>query len=98
MRTNRPRIVLYFVAAGFLIPCFLFLLLSVGKINFEGAWEWIVLVPWPTFPLIMSAEADGTTFGLLIAFLTSALANVVIYALVGSIFSFGYRQIIARSK
>ncbi len=48
------KIVRYFLAAGFLVPWLLFLVIVVGDVRIQGSW---ILVPWPTFPLIMSAEA-----------------------------------------
>jgi hypothetical protein len=50
------KIVRYFLAAGLLVPCLLYLVIVVGDVRVQGSW---ILVPWPTFPLIMSAEAGG---------------------------------------
>jgi hypothetical protein len=84
-----PQIVRYFLAAGFLVPCLLYLLIVIGDVTIQGPWTWILLVPWPTFPLIMSAEAGG---GTAIALLISAAANVAVYGLVGVAFRFVYRR------
>jgi hypothetical protein len=51
------KIVRYFLAAGFLIPCLLYLVIVVGDLRIQGWWIWMLLVPWPTFALMMSAEA-----------------------------------------
>jgi hypothetical protein len=48
------KIVRYFLAAGFLVPCLLYLVLA--DTGFE-AW---ILLPWPTSVLLMSAEAGGS--------------------------------------
>jgi hypothetical protein len=83
------KIVRYFLAAGFLVPCLLYLVIVAGDVRIQGSW---ILVPWPTFPLTMSAEAGGGSGGEAIAFLISAMANVAVYGLVGVAFRFVYRR------
>jgi hypothetical protein len=83
------KIVRYFLGAGFLVPCLLYLVIVVGDVRIQGSW---ILVPWPTFPLIMSAEAGGGSGGEAIVFLISAVANVAVYGLVGVAFRFVYRR------
>jgi hypothetical protein len=75
------KIVRYFLAAGFLVPCLLYLVIVVGDLRIQGWWIWMLLVPWPTFALMMSAEAGGTA-GQAIAFLISAATNVAVYGMV----------------
>jgi bacteriorhodopsin len=87
-----PKIVRYFLAAGFLIPCVLYLVLLIGDVRVQGMWIWMVLVPWPTFSLTMAAEAGGGVAGQALAFLISATANVVLYGLLGAVVSFCYRR------
>jgi hypothetical protein len=86
-----PKIVRYFLAAGFLVPCILLTVISLGDVKVEGVWSWSLLIPWPTFLFLMSAEAGGGTLGQIIAFIISAGANVVVYGLVGLVVSFCYR-------
>jgi hypothetical protein len=86
------KIILYFLAAGFLIPCLLYLVIVVGGVRVQGSLIWLLLVPWPTFALTMSAEAGGGTAGQAIAFLISAAANVAVYGLVGVAFRFACRR------
>jgi hypothetical protein len=62
------KIVRYFLAAGFLVPCLLYLVIVVGDLRIQGWWIWMLLVPWPTFALMMSGEAGGGTTGQAIAF------------------------------
>ena len=88
----RPKIVRYFLAAGFLIPCVLYLVLLIGDVRVQRTWTWVLLVPWPTFLLTMSAEAGGGIAGQALAFLISATANVVLYGLLGAVVSFCYRR------
>ncbi len=97
--TLRPdlKIIRYFLAAGFLIPCLLYLVIVAGDVRIGGSWTWILLVPWPTFPLIMSAEAGGTASEA-VAFLISAAANMVVYGLVGVAFRFVFRRYSSRSS
>jgi hypothetical protein len=85
-----PRIVRYFLAAGFLVPCILFTVIFLGDVKVQGAWDWILLIPWPTSILLMLAEGGGT-LGQIIAFIISAGTNVVVYGLVGLVVSFCYR-------
>jgi hypothetical protein len=89
---SNPRIVRYFLAAGFLVPCILLAVISLGDVEVQGVWKWILLIPWPTFIFLMSAEAGGGTLGQIIAFIISAGANVVVYGLLGIVVSFCYRQ------
>jgi len=37
--------------------------ISVGDVKVEGIWKWVLLIPWPTFLFMISAEAGGPTFG-----------------------------------
>jgi hypothetical protein len=89
------KIVRYFLAAGFLVPCLIYPLILVGDVPIQGWWIWILLVFWPTLPLIMGAEAGG---GAAIAFLISAVANVAVYGLVGVVASFCYRRYFLREN
>ena len=57
MAKSVPRIVRYFLAAGFLIPCVLYTVILIGDLKLGGVWAWMLLVPWPTVVLLMSAEA-----------------------------------------
>jgi hypothetical protein len=82
------KIVRYFLAAGFLVPCLLYLVIMVGDVRIQSSW---ILIPWPTFPLIMSAEAGGGSVEA-IAFLISAAANMAVYGLMGVVFRFVYRH------
>jgi hypothetical protein len=93
MAKSDRKIIPYFLVAGFLVPCLLYLVIVVADARIEGSW---ILVPWPTFALIMSAEAGGGTTGQVIAFLISAAANVVVYGLVGAAFRFVYRWYYSR--
>jgi hypothetical protein len=92
------KIVRYFLGAGFLVPCLLYLVMEVGDVRIQGSWTWILLVPWPTFAFIMSAEAGGGTAGEAIAFLISAAANVAVYGVVGVAFRFVFRRYRSRSS
>jgi hypothetical protein len=83
------KIILYFLAAGFLIPCLLYLIIVAGDARIQGSW---ILVPWQTVAPIMSAEAGGGTTGQVIAFLISAAANAAVYGLIGVAFRFVYRR------
>jgi hypothetical protein len=96
MANAGPKIVPYFLAAGFLVPCLLLLVISVGNVQVGGAWTWIFLIPWPTFLFLMSAEAGGGTPGFLMAFFISAAANVFVYGVVGTAISFSYRRFFFR--
>jgi hypothetical protein len=94
-KKSDPKIVRYFLAAGFLVPCLLYPLILVGDVPIQGWWIWLLLVGWPTFPLIMGAEAGG---GSAIAFLISATANVAVYGLVGVVVSFCCRRYFLREN
>jgi hypothetical protein len=92
-----PKIIRYFLAAGFLIPCLLYLVILLEDVKVQGVWDWILLIPWPTSVLLMSAEAGGRG-ALLIAFIISAGANTVIYGLLGGLVSLCYRRFFRRGS
>jgi hypothetical protein len=98
MQKQGRTILWCFMLAGFLVPCLLFLLLSVGHIMVGGRLTWFVVIPWPTFPFIMGAEAGGGVGGEIFAFLISAFANVLVYGLVGLVVSFVYRRFFLRTE
>ena len=83
-----PQIVLYFLAAGFLIPCLIYSVMSLGA----QVQEWILLVLWPTKILLILALNTSET----VAFLISAVANMVVYSLLGVVVSFCYRRFRSR--
>lgn len=91
-----PKIVRYFLAGGFLIPCLLYLVIFLGDVKVQGIWDWILLIPWPTFVLLMSAEAGGGVVGKIMAFAISAGTNMVLYGLFGGLISFCYRRFFRR--
>jgi hypothetical protein len=91
-------IVRYFLVAGFLVPCLLMMVITLGHVEVEGRWAWVIIVPWPSFPFIMSAEAGGGAFGEFVAFMQSAVVNVLIYGLVGIAVSFCYRKFFLRTS
>jgi hypothetical protein len=91
MTKANPHIVRCFAAAGFLIPCVLSLVIFVGDIKIQGVWDWILLVPWPTAALLMSAEGGGAV-GRVIAFALSVGANMALYSCVAWVVSFCYRR------
>jgi hypothetical protein len=65
-------------------------------VGFVG-WGRALLVLWPTSVFMMSAEAGGGAFGVLLALMESAFANAIVYALVGSLVSFCYRRFFSRA-
>jgi len=58
----------------------------------------MLLIPWPTFPLLMSAEAGGGASGEFLAFIISAIANVLIYGVVGGVVATIYRRFVLRAE
>jgi hypothetical protein len=82
-RLGRP-IVLYFLAAGFLIPCLIYFVMSLGA-PIPG---WIQIVLLPTIFLMIAGPDTSQT----VAFLISTLANMVVYGLLGMLVSVCYRQ------
>jgi hypothetical protein len=95
MAKSAPKIIRYFLAAGFLFPCLLFFVIEQWGITVGGT-SFVLLILWPSFPFIMAAEGGGGSFGILPAFLVSALANVLVYGLLGCIVSFAYRRLFFR--
>jgi len=83
-----------FLLAGFGVPCLLLSIIFISGLRVEGALVWMLLIPWPTFPLMMSAEAGGGEF---LAFLISALANAAVYGVAGCGVIVFYRRFFRRS-
>ena len=81
-----------FSLAGFLVSSVLFVAMLISHMKVGGDRVWMTLIPWPTFPLLMSAEAGGGAIGEFVAFLISALANALAYGLVGGLVAFLYRR------
>jgi membrane-bound ClpP family serine protease len=79
----RSSILKSFIAAGFIVPCILFLWMTVAHIQLEGT-EWWLLILWPTSVLLILAEASWP-HAKLIAFTIAALSNVLIYSAVGAV-------------
>ena len=98
MRRLGQKIVWYFMLAGFFLPCLLFSVILIGHVRVGGSLAWILMIPWPTFPLIMSAEAGGGAAGGLLAFLQSALVNAWVYGAVGGIVAISYRRFFLRTE
>lgn len=97
---NKPgnKIFWRFVAAGFAIPCFIFPVLFGGDVKLgAGLTTYIVLILWPSSPLLMSAEAGGNA-GELVAFLISAAANALIYGLIGALVGVVYRRFVSSTS
>jgi hypothetical protein len=98
MAKSVSPIVRYFLVAGFLVPCVLMVVITLGHIEVGGKWVWAIIIPWPSFPFIMSAEAGGGMFGEFVAFMQSAALNVLIYGLVGIIVSFCSQKLFLRTQ
>src|ERR1700737_946079 len=98
MAKSVPAIVRYFLVAGFLVPCVLMVVITLGHVEVGGKWVWAIIIPWPSFPCIMSAEAGGGAFWEFVAFMQSAVVNVLIYGLVGITVSFCYRKFFLRTQ
>ena len=92
MQKPGKKIVWYFTLAGFLVPCLLYSVLLIGDVIVGGSLAWTILIPWPTFLLVMSAEAGNGASGAFLAFLISALANALVYGAVGALVALGYRR------
>jgi hypothetical protein len=98
MKEAERKILLRFLLAGFLIPCLLFTVILVRDVKLGTGLTWMFLIPWPTLPLVMSAEAGGGSSGEVLAFLISALANVAVYGAVGRVMTLVYRRFFFREQ
>jgi hypothetical protein len=98
MQKIRRKIIYRFVLAGFLVPCLLFSVILIGHVRVGGNLMWVLLIPWPTFPLVISAEAGGGVTGESLAFLISALANALLYGVVGIVVAAVYFRFSLRAE
>ena len=98
MKETERKILLRFLLAGFLIPCLLFAVILVRDVKLGTGLTWMFLIPWPTLPLVMSAEAGGGSSGEVLAFLISAMANVAVYGVVGRVMTLVYRRFFSREQ
>ena len=98
MKRTERKILWRFLLAGFLVPCLLFSVILISHARVGGRFTWMLLIPWPTFPLLMSAEAGGGASGEFLAFIISAIANVLIYGVVGGVVTTIYRRFVLRAE
>jgi hypothetical protein len=98
MKKTERKILWRFLVAGFLVPCLLFSVILIAHLKVGENFTWMLLIPWPTFPLLMSAEAGGGVSGEVMAFLISAAANVLLYGIVGGVVSAVYRRFSLRAE
>jgi hypothetical protein len=94
MGSTERKIIWRFLALGFLFPCLLFSVMLIDHVEVGGGdFTWMLFVPWPTFIMVMSAEAGGGAAGEFLAFIMSALANAVLYGIVGVVVAAVYRRV-----
>lgn len=98
MRKTTKKILGYFSLAGFLIPCLLYFAILVGHVEVGGGPTWVLLIAWPSFPLVMSAEAGGGAAGEFVAFLISAVANALVYASIAGAVAAIYSRLSGRQE
>jgi bacteriorhodopsin len=98
MKEAERKILLRFLLAGFLIPCSLFAVILIGDVKMGRGLTWMFLIPWPILPLMMSAEPGGGSSGEILAFLISAIANVIVYGAVGRVVAVVYRRFFLREQ
>ena len=96
MKQPEREILRRFLLAGLLVPCLLFSLILIGDVQVGGNLAWILLIAWPTIPLLISAEAGGGASGEILAFLISTFANTLLYAVVGLVVAVVYRRLFLR--
>ena len=91
------RIVRYFLAVGFLVPCLLELLWYLGM-PIDRMGDWLLIILWPAFGFVMASDTgQSSDSDAAIGFLMSVIANALIYGLLGVLVSFIYRRLFRRS-
>jgi len=81
-----------FPLVGLALASILFVVMvSTGEDLSENR-MWMMLILWPTSPLVMSAEAGGGSAGVFLAFLISASANALVFGLIGGVVVLVYRR------
>jgi len=95
MAKSVSKIVLYFLAAGAVVPCLLQTIFYLEILPIERVPEWLFFALWPAFGFYMGSDtgtgSDGgkAAFG----FLLSVIANSFVYGLLGGVVSFFYRYV-----
>jgi hypothetical protein len=70
---------LFFLSTGFVVPFLIeFLVMLLG-----GLPGWLILTLWPGYGFVMAADDRQVWFG----FFLSIIANVLVYGIVGGLFS-----------
>jgi hypothetical protein len=87
-----------FSLIGFFLPCVLFALILISHAKLGGNRAWMIMIPWPTFPLLMSAEAGGGAMGEAVVLSISALANALVYGSAGRLVGFLYQRFSAQPR
>jgi hypothetical protein len=86
------KIVRCFLAVGFLVPCLLQLLYYLGM-PIDRMGEWLLFTLWPAFGFYMASDTgNGGDSGAALGFLTSVVANALLYGFFGVLVSFIYRR------
>ena len=89
-----------FLAAGLIVPCFLYILFYAEVLPPERIPEWIFFALWPAFGFLMASDtgngADSSRE--LFGFVMSVFVNGLLYLLVGCLISFIYRRLFLRGQ
>jgi hypothetical protein len=96
MKEAERAILLRFLLAGFVIPCLLFVVIVVGDVKMGTGLTWMFLIPWPTLPLLMSAQGASGSSGVILALFISAIANAAVYGAVGRVMTLVYCRFLFR--
>jgi hypothetical protein len=97
MNKSIRQITFRFSLVGVVVATLISGWMLIGRVEMSGARAWMVMMAWPTFPLVMSAEAGGGAAGELIAFLIGIATNALVYGLVGLPIALIYRRLSAPS-
>jgi len=87
VRFSLSKISWGFLLAGFFVPFMFEALFYVEIVPADRIPEWLLVALWPTFGFVMAPGSD------ILGFVMSALANALVYLLVGGLVSFSYRRL-----
>jgi hypothetical protein len=90
-----PKSSRVFWQPGFFVPCMLQALIYLKIIPIDRMPEWLFFGVWPAFGFYMASDTgSGADNGrAALGFLLSAVANAIVYGLLGGVISFCYRRI-----
>jgi len=87
VRFSLSKISKGFLLAGFFVPLAFEAVFYLEIMPLDRIPAWLLVALWPTFGFVMAPGSD------ILGFIMSAIANALVYLLVGGLVSFSHRRL-----